>query len=97
MENLCETAAGDLGGHGGGVGRDGGLAEYMVVPSARYLVPIPDLDPVAAAPLTDAALARAGTIRAETECFTLGQAVDAYRRLRRGEMQGRAMVTPGRW
>jgi propanol-preferring alcohol dehydrogenase len=56
MENLCETAAGDLGGHGGGVGRDGGLAEYMVVPSARYLVPIGDLDPVAAAPLTDAAL-----------------------------------------
>jgi D-arabinose 1-dehydrogenase-like Zn-dependent alcohol dehydrogenase len=38
-----------------------------------------------------------GAIRAETECFTLGQAVDAYRRLRRGEMQGRAMVTPGRW
>jgi D-arabinose 1-dehydrogenase-like Zn-dependent alcohol dehydrogenase len=37
-----------------------------------------------------------GAIRAETECFTLGQAVDAYRRLRRGEMQGRAMVTPGR-
>jgi D-arabinose 1-dehydrogenase-like Zn-dependent alcohol dehydrogenase len=31
-------------------------------------------------------------IQAETECFTLGQAVDAYRRLRRGEMQGRAMV-----
>jgi alcohol dehydrogenase, propanol-preferring len=56
MENLCETAAGELGGHGGGVGRDGGLAEYMVVPSARYLVPIGDLDPVAAAPLTDAAL-----------------------------------------
>jgi alcohol dehydrogenase, propanol-preferring len=48
--------AGELGGHGGGVGRDGGLAEYMVVPSARYLVPIGDLDPVAAAPLTDAAL-----------------------------------------
>jgi alcohol dehydrogenase, propanol-preferring len=56
MENLCEAAAGDLGGHGGGVGRDGGLAEYMVVPSARYLIPIPDLDPVAAAPLADAAL-----------------------------------------
>jgi propanol-preferring alcohol dehydrogenase len=56
MENLCETPAGNLGGHGGGVGRDGGLAEYMVVPSARYLVPIEDLDPAAAAPLTDAAL-----------------------------------------
>ena len=40
---------------------------------------------------------RAGAIRAETECFTLGQAVDAYRRLRRGEVQGRAVVTPGHW
>jgi len=223
MENLCETPTGDLGGHGGGVGRDGGLAEYMVVPSARYLVPIPDLDPVAAAPLADAALtsyhaikrwlpslrpgatavvigigviavdvresarrlaleagahaavagagelreeagpgaalvldcvasdgtlalaagvvapggaisyvgrgggslpvspaslpfgcsvhiptwgtlpelaevvalARAGAVRAETECLTLGQAVDAYRRLRRGGVRGRAVVTPG--
>jgi len=27
------------------IGRDGDLAEYMVLPSARYLVPIPDLDP----------------------------------------------------
>lgn len=56
MENLCETAARGTGGHGGGVGRDGGLASYMVVPSGRYLVPIGDLDPVAAAPLADAAL-----------------------------------------
>ena len=40
------------------IGRDGDLAEYMVLPSARYLVPIPDLDPVAAAPLTDAARSR---------------------------------------
>jgi alcohol dehydrogenase, propanol-preferring len=56
MENLCETAARETGGHGGGVGHDGGLATYMVVPAARYLVPIGDLDPVAAAPLADAAL-----------------------------------------
>jgi alcohol dehydrogenase, propanol-preferring len=42
--------------HGAGVGRDGGLAEYMLVPSSRYLVPAPGLDPVQAAPLTDAAL-----------------------------------------
>ena len=42
--------------HGGGLGRDGGLAEYLLVPSARYLVPAPGLDPVGAAPLTDAAL-----------------------------------------
>ncbi|HWM97074.1 MAG TPA: hypothetical protein VNO54_08460, partial [Streptosporangiaceae bacterium] len=41
------------------------------------------------------ALARAGAVRAETECLMLGQAVDAYRRLRRGEVHGRAVVTPG--
>lgn len=42
---------------GGGLGTDGGQAEYMLVPDARSLVPIPDaLDPVAAAPLTDAGL-----------------------------------------
>ncbi|MDR2453598.1 MAG: NAD(P)-dependent alcohol dehydrogenase [Bifidobacteriaceae bacterium] len=39
-----------------GLGRDGGAAEYMLVDRARYLVPIKDLDPVAAVPLTDAAL-----------------------------------------
>jgi alcohol dehydrogenase, propanol-preferring len=42
--------------HGGGLGLDGGLAQYLVVPSARYLVPAPGLDPVMAAPLADAAL-----------------------------------------
>lgn len=42
---------------GGGLGTDGGQAEYMLVPDARSLVPIPDgMDPVAAAPLTDAGL-----------------------------------------
>jgi D-arabinose 1-dehydrogenase-like Zn-dependent alcohol dehydrogenase len=41
------------------------------------------------------ALGRAGAVRAETECLTLGQAADAYRRLRRGEVRGRAVVTPG--
>jgi len=38
-----------------GVGRPGGYAEYLVAP-ARHLVPLGDLDPVEAAPLTDAAL-----------------------------------------
>ena len=41
---------------GGGLGRDGGLADFVLVPSARHLVLNPDLDPVAAAPLTDAGL-----------------------------------------
>jgi propanol-preferring alcohol dehydrogenase len=41
---------------GNGLGYDGGLAEFMVVPSTRYLVPADGLDPLQAAPLTDAAL-----------------------------------------
>lgn len=42
---------------GGGLGVDGGQAEYMLIPDPRFLVPIPaGLDPVAAAPLTDAGL-----------------------------------------
>ena len=42
-------------GHTGrGYGRDGGLAEYVLVDSARALVPLGDLDPVTAGPLTDA-------------------------------------------
>ncbi len=55
MENYCEHA-GELGVAGGGLGADGGMAKYMVVPHARYLVPLGDLDPVEAAPLTDAGL-----------------------------------------
>jgi propanol-preferring alcohol dehydrogenase len=41
---------------GGGLGLDGGLAEYLLVPASRLLVSIDGLDPVAAAPLADAAL-----------------------------------------
>jgi propanol-preferring alcohol dehydrogenase len=40
----------------GGIGRLGGYAEYLVVPSTRHLVSLGDLDPVKAAPLTDAGL-----------------------------------------
>jgi len=54
-ENYCERAA-ELVNMGGGLGIDGGMAEYMLVPSARFLIPIGDLDPVEAAPLTDAGL-----------------------------------------
>jgi propanol-preferring alcohol dehydrogenase len=54
-ENYCERA-GELVAAGGGLGRDGGMAAYMLVPSARFVVPLGDLDPVAAAPLADAAL-----------------------------------------
>src|SRR5919108_6464963 len=52
-EHLCERPPQ---GRGAGLGRDGGLAEYMVVPSPRLTVPLDGVDPVAAAPLADAAL-----------------------------------------
>lgn len=54
-ENYCERAA-ELGGSGGGLGFDGGMSPSMLVPQARWLVPLGDLDPVEAAPLTDAGL-----------------------------------------
>jgi propanol-preferring alcohol dehydrogenase len=43
-------------GRGGGLGLDGGLADYVLVPSTRVLVPIDGLDPKSAAPLSDAGL-----------------------------------------
>jgi propanol-preferring alcohol dehydrogenase len=39
---------------GRGYGRDGGLAPYVVAPAPRAVVPLGDLDPVRAGPLTDA-------------------------------------------
>ena len=50
-ENLCLTGMVSP-----GLGRDGAMAEYMLVDDVRHLVPIGDLDPVKAASLTDAAL-----------------------------------------
>jgi propanol-preferring alcohol dehydrogenase len=55
MENYCENWA-EIDGFGGGLGLDGGMAEYMIVPAARLLVPLGDLSPAQAAPLSDAAL-----------------------------------------
>lgn len=60
-ENLCPHRKG----RGAGCGLDGGLAQYLLVPSTRLLVPIGDLDPVHAAPLTDAALSSYHAIKQE--------------------------------
>jgi alcohol dehydrogenase, propanol-preferring len=49
QDSAC--ASGDA---GRGYGRDGGLAQYVVADSMREVLPLGDLDPVAAAPLTDA-------------------------------------------
>jgi propanol-preferring alcohol dehydrogenase len=54
-ENYCEHQA-EIGAFGGGLGLDGGMAEYMLVPHPRLLLALGDLDPREAAPLSDAAL-----------------------------------------
>lgn len=59
-EHLCERPGPA---RGCGLGRDGGLAEYLVVPSPRLLVALGGLDPVRAAPLADAALTPYHAIR----------------------------------
>ena len=59
-EHLCD---GERTARGAGLGRDGGLAEYMVVPSPRLTVKLDGLDPVAAAPLADAGLTPYHAIR----------------------------------
>ena len=58
IETYCDNPLGaPVPGGGGGLGLDGGMAEFMLVPDARHLVPLPaGLDPVIAAPLTDAGL-----------------------------------------
>ena len=62
MENYCENWV-QVDGFGGGLGLDGGMADYMLVPSARLLVPLGDLSPAKAAPLSDAALTPYHAIR----------------------------------
>jgi propanol-preferring alcohol dehydrogenase len=61
-ENYCDHL-GTLPAMGGGLGADGGMAERMLVPAARLLVPLGDLDPATAAPLTDAGLTPYHAIR----------------------------------
>ncbi|MDL9935978.1 NAD(P)-dependent alcohol dehydrogenase [Gordonia sp. ABSL1-1] len=55
LENYCSRAA-ELGIAPPGLGSAGAMAEYMIVDDARHLVPLGDLDPVHAVPLTDAGL-----------------------------------------
>lgn len=55
MENYCANQA-SLTSMAAGLGEDGGMAQYMVVHDTRHLLPLGDLDPVEAAPLTDAGL-----------------------------------------
>lgn len=64
-ENYCENPQGRAVPHlGGGLGVDGGMAEFMLVPSVRHLVALPDgLSPIVAAPLMDAGLTSYHAVR----------------------------------
>jgi propanol-preferring alcohol dehydrogenase len=55
MDNYCENRT-EFVREGGGLGSDGGMAPLLLVPTARHVVPLDRLDPVDAAPLTDAGL-----------------------------------------
>ncbi|MER5216610.1 NAD(P)-dependent alcohol dehydrogenase [Streptomyces sp. NPDC002838] len=58
-ENYCDRRSALDAAHtgtGAGLGRDGGLADFLLVPSGRLLLPVGDLDPTQAAPLSDAGL-----------------------------------------
>ncbi len=70
-ENYCERQA-EIGAFGGGLGLDGGMAEYMLVPHPRLLLPLGDLDPRDAAPLSDAALTPYHAIKRSLHLLTPG-------------------------
>lgn len=71
MENYCVSAVGS----GPGLSVDGGMAEYLLVPAARYLVPLDDMAPVEAAPLTDAGLTPYHAIKRSLHLLVPGSSV----------------------
>ena len=70
-ENYCRRAA-ELGITPPGLGSPGAMAEYMIVPDARFLLPLGDLDPVQNVALTDAGLTPYHAIKASLPKLTPG-------------------------
>jgi propanol-preferring alcohol dehydrogenase len=68
-DSLCPRSGARI---GSGLFRDGGLAEYLLVPAGRHLLPIGDLDPRDAAPLDDAALTPYHAIKASLPTLVPG-------------------------
>ena len=68
-EQLC------LRGDEAGSTMDGGFAEYVLVPHRRHCVPLGELDPVAAAPLGDAALSPYAAIKRVKPYLRAGSSV----------------------
>lgn len=65
MENYCaDIKSAPVAGGGAGLGLDGGIAEYLLVPNVRHLLPIPsELDMASAASLTDAGVTAYHAVR----------------------------------
>lgn len=72
-ENYCLDAV-RLGLRPPGLGEPGAIAEYMIVDDPRHLVPLDGLDPVQAAPITDAGLTSYHAIKRSLGKLTPGGA-----------------------
>lgn len=74
FETYCDnTTHAPIRGGGGGLGLDGGLAEYMLIPHERFLIALPEgIDPLHAAPLTDAGLTPYHAVRRSMAKLTPG-------------------------
>lgn len=70
-ENYCERAQAE-GIAPPGLGAPGAMAEYLIVDSARHLVPLGDLDPVKCVSLTDAGLTPYHAIKGSLSKLTPG-------------------------
>ncbi|MCT9079978.1 NAD(P)-dependent alcohol dehydrogenase [Streptomyces fulvoviolaceus] len=77
-ENYCDRRPildTNQAGTGAGLGRDGGMADVLLAPSGRLLVPVGDLAAVRAAPLTDAGLTAYHAVATVRPSFTCGAEV----------------------
>jgi alcohol dehydrogenase, propanol-preferring len=70
LEQYCENSVGIT--DGAGLGHDGGVAEYMLVPAARFLLPLNSLHPRDAAPLADAGLTPYHAVRRSLDLLKPG-------------------------
>ncbi len=70
LEQYCEKSVGIT--DGAGLGHDGGMAEYLLVPAARFLLPLHSLHPRDAAPLADAGLTPYHAIRRSLDLLKPG-------------------------
>ena len=68
MENYCQAGAQP----GGLRGNDGGMAEYLLVPATRHLIPLGALDPREVAPLTDAGLTSYHAVKRSVQLLGAG-------------------------